>query len=452
MALPRYTPGKPKKVKVKPPHGHSQRTLTQKVHHATQQATAATPAPDPLDQPITPGSSITRRQAQRMAHNATNVRYGQQETGIGQQIASAQQLGVDQSGWYQQYLDALKGYQQSTQDRATATNTAVKALGDSFRGLDQSNATAQNTSMQADAATRGATVDPNLASRASDASVVRQALQGGLGALIANQGRSAGDRASNLAQVVGPGQRLQAQVQNVRNVGALQEQKTNLKGQEGSFAQQFIDSLRGDEAKNILAASIASGRDLTAKANTKETIRHHKADEGNTAAARKAAAAAKGETVNSYGYTTKEWAAFSPDRRRQIMAQVKKEQRAPGADKTPKPTSGPGSLTPVKEASIVSQIQQVVSIIKGSKRPDHELRMFFANGQNPLKKVIDPRIINIAFDVARKGGLSNPNVKAAHDLGIHVGGHFKKLNGHKVKVQGYTQQQSDTYKGIFGAS
>jgi hypothetical protein len=140
-------------------------------------------------------------------------------------------------------------------------------------------------------------------------------------------------------------------------------------------------------------------------------------------------AKAKGQTVNAYGYTAKEWTAFTPDRRRQIMAQVKKEQRAPGKDpaKAPEPVSGPGSLTPVKEAAIVSQINQVVSIIKGSKRPDHELRMFFANGQNPLKKVIDPRVINIAFDVARRGGLSQPNVKAAHDLGIHVGGHFKKL-------------------------
>jgi hypothetical protein len=93
-----------------------------------------------------------------------------------------------------------------------------------------------------------------------------------------------------------------------------------------------------------------------------------------------------------------------------------------------------------------------VSIIKGSKRPDHELRMYFANGKNPLKKVIDPRVINIAFDVARRGGLSSPNVKAAHDLGIHVGGHFKRLKaGHKAPVQGMSQQQSDTYKGIFGA-
>jgi hypothetical protein len=113
--------------------------------------------------------------------------------------------------------------------------------------------------------------------------------------------------------------------------------------------------------------------------------------------------------------------------------------------------SGPGSLTPIKEAAVVSQINQIVSIIKSSKRPDHELRMFFANGQNPLKKVIDPRVINIAFDVARRGGLSSPNVRAAHDLGIHVGGHFKRLKtGHKLKVQGLTQPQSDTAKGIFG--
>jgi hypothetical protein len=79
------------------------------------------------------------------------------------------------------------------------------------------------------------------------------------------------------------------------------------------------------------------------------------------------------------------------------------------------------------------------------------MRLFLANGKNPLGKVVDPRIINIAFDVARKGGLSSPNVRAAHDLGIHVGGHFKRLKtGHKVKVQGLTQQQSDTAKGIYG--
>jgi hypothetical protein len=90
--------------------------------------------------------------------------------------------------------------------------------------------------------------------------VVRQALQGGLGALIAQQGLSAGNQASNLAQVVGPGQRLQAQAQNMRQQGALGEQLTGLKGQEGSFAQQFIDSLTQDEAKNIWLPRSPQGR------------------------------------------------------------------------------------------------------------------------------------------------------------------------------------------------
>jgi hypothetical protein len=122
--------------------------------------------------------------------------------------------------------------------------------------------------------------------------------------------------------------------------------------------------------------------------------------------------------------------------------------RTPPGQERAEADERPGSLTPVKEAAIVSQIQQVVSIIKSSKRPDHELRMYFANGQNPLKKVIDPRIINIAFDVARKGGLSAPNVKAAHDLGIHVGGHFKRL-AKQPKAQ---VQQGIFTSGPFGGT
>jgi hypothetical protein len=448
MSLPRYTPG-PVKVKArKPPQGHSQKTLTYKVprphpaHHAAPAPHHAPSAPDPLDMPVTPGSSITRRQAMRMAKNATNVRYGGQETGVNQQIAQSQQLGRDQAGWYQQYLDALKGYQTDTQNRAAATNAAVQAEANSFRTLDQGNLTAQQQAMNADAANRGATVDPRLAQDASNASVVRQALQGGLGALIAQQGLSAGNQAANLAQVVGPGQRLQAQAQNMRQQGALGEQLTGLKGQEGSFAQQFIDSLTQDEAKNILAASIASGKDLTTQQRITETTRHNKASETNTRRSIKA------QRNSPSAQKTKADLAFFKKHGYYPPTGAPKKNAAGSKDK---PVSGPGSLTPIKEAAVVSQINQIVSIIKSSKRPDHELRMFFANGQNPLKKVIDPRVINIAFDVARRGGLSSPNVRAAHDLGIHVGGHFKRLKtGHKLKVQGLTQPQSDTAKGIFG--
>jgi hypothetical protein len=415
-----------------------------------------------LDQPITPGSSITRRQAQRMAANAKNVRYGGQETGLAQQLAAAQQQGVDQSGWYQQYLDALKGYQQSTQERAAAANAAVQQQANSFRALDQGNLTAQQQAMQADAAQRGATVDPNLAARASDASVVRQALQGGLGALIASQGLSAGNRASNLAQVVGPGQRLQAQAQNMRQQGALREQQTSLKGQEGSFAQQFLDSLRGDEAKNILAASIASGKDLTAQERIKETVRHNKASEHNTAAQRRATAKAKGLTVNAYGYTAKQWAAFSPDQRRKIMAQVKKEQRAPGKGKDGKPTQGPGSISPSEENTIAKPVDNAASWARKLQRQGKsqgQIRQLLLQGLSAKSSEgatltipkFDAYAVNAAMDLAFRGGLSPANVRALHRMGVHVNGRWRILKpGHKLKVQGLSQQQSDTVKGIFG--
>jgi hypothetical protein len=285
-----------------------------------------------------------------MAHNATNVRYGGQETGINQQIA--QPAARRRSGrLVQQYLDALQGLPDRHPEPGCRRPTMrSRRCRTASAALDQTNLTAQQSAMQADAANRGATVDPRLAQDASNASLVRQALQGSLGALIAQHGLSAGNQASNLANVVGPGQRLQAQAQNMRQQGALQEQLTSLKGQEGSFAQTFLDSLSQNEAKNILAASIASGKDLTAQERITETTRHNKASEKNTAASRKSAAAAKGQTVNKYGYTAKQWAAYSPEERRKIMAQVKKEQRGAGEAQGRSGPSGPGSLTPVKEA------------------------------------------------------------------------------------------------------
>jgi hypothetical protein len=418
VSLPRYTPGKPKPARAQPPHGQSVKTLTVKVKAHTRKITPHQPA-NPLDAPVTPGSSVTVRQAQRMAANATQVRYGGQEQGLGQQIATQGQVGRDQQDWYRQYLAQLAQYQQDTQNRAAATNTAVQQQADSIRTLDQGQLSQQQQAMQADAANRGATLDPSVANRASQASVVRQALEGGLGALIAARGQSASTQASNLAHVVGPIQQGQAQAASARQQQTLQGQLTGLKGTEGAYKQSFIDSLTGNEAKNILAASIASGRDLTAQTRVKETVRHNKASE-KIASNNPAKAKTKAELAffNKHGY-------FPP-------TGPPKKVKGPAAGK---PVSGPGSLSPIKEASIVSQIHQIISFIqsapkqdsKGVKLTDHELRTRLMNGSNPLGKAVDSRIINIAFDVARNGGLSAPNVRAAHDLGIHVSGHFKKL-------------------------
>jgi hypothetical protein len=55
------------------------------------------------------------------------------------------------------------------------------------------------------------------------------------------------------------------------------------------------------------------------------------------------------------------------------------------------------------------------------------------------------------MDLAFRGGLSPANVRALHRMGVHVNGRWRILKpGHKLKVQGLSQQQSDTVKGIFG--
>jgi hypothetical protein len=109
---------------------------------------------------------------------------------------------------------------------------------------------------------------------------------------------------------------------------------------------------------------------------------------------------------------------------------------SPKTAKAVKPTSGPGSINAGAESKIVSQVNTVAGLIKSSPKVDDkgqpltdaQIRAHLLNGTNPTGKPIDPTIVNLAFDLARKGGLSPANVAAAHNqLNIHVGKHFKIL-------------------------
>jgi hypothetical protein len=308
--------------------------------------------------------------------------------------------------------------------------------------------------MNADAANRGATVDPRLAQDASNASVVRQALQGGLGALIAQQGLSAGNQAANLAQVVGPGQRLQAQAQNMRQQGALGEQLTGLKGQEGSFAQQFIDSLTQDEAKNILAASIASGKDLTSQERITETTRHNKASEKNTRRSIKAQ-----RNSPSAQKTKADLAFFKKHGYYPPTGKPKKNS----ADSKDKPTQGPGSITSGQENTLAKPVDNATSWVRRLKaqgKSQAQIRQVLLSGLSAKSSdgkstlnipKFDTYAVNAAMDLGFLGGLSAANVKALHKMGVHVNGRWKILKPHHtVPVKGLSQQQTDTYKGIYG--
>jgi hypothetical protein len=212
----------------------------------------------------------------------------------------------------------------------------------------------------------------------------------------------------------------------MRQQGALGEQLTGLKGQEGSFAQQFIDSLTQDEAKNILAASIASGKDLTAQERVTETTRHNKASEKNTRRSIKAQ-----RNSPSAQKTKADLAFFKKHGYYPPTGAPKKGAGSTGA----KPTQGPGSLNQGAETKLVQQVKgaraaaQTLMSKPGAK--SSEVRQLLAAGKvDGVKYSHDA--INAAFDLLPPkygglGALSPANVKALHRMGIHVNGVFPIL-------------------------
>lgn len=362
-----------------------------------------------LDAPAVPGSTLTNRDVAHTRKAAVQTRYGDQEQALGTQITSQETQNRDMQSAYDSYVKELAGHQANVRANTEAANTAVQAL----MGQQQ----AQGPTAQAPG------TSAQVAGDAQKDSAIRQALLGSFGALTANTGRSAADYADTLAHVVGPGQRLQAGAQGQRTLNATRGQLTALKGQEGAYGVQVEGQVKGDESRNVLAMKALGLKENTAqtsadiaKSRITETTRHNQASE-------------KIQADNPSKQKTAQEVAF-------FKKHGYYPPTGPGTSKKPKvvaPKSGPGSLTPDKESSVVSNINQIVGIIKsspakddnGQPLDDHALRTHLLNGTNPTKKAVDPRIVNIAFDLARNGYLSPANVQAAHDLGIHIGGHFK---------------------------
>lgn len=437
-----------KKLKLRSPQGRSERVLKVRVPHTKHTHTQTPAPPDPGAQPITAGSSITQRQAAQMAANAAAVRYGPQGQQLNQNYGRVVQQGVDQQGWYQQYLDALQQYRTGAQTRADTTNQAVAHLSDSLRGLDQQTATQTGQANAADAAARGATVDPQLGKDASNASLVRQGLQASFGSMIANQGRTATERAANLADVVGPGQKLQAQAQNARAEREALANIAGLRGQKGAYTQSYLDSLTQSEAKNALATAIASGKDLTTQSRITETTRHNKAQEKiNANNPSKQKTQAQLDYFNKHGY-------FPPTG----------PPKAPKAPKVPKPTSGPGSIPPSAENKIVAQVNNALAIareLRNNGWGQHDIRQTLLAGRAETKDLnkipaFDKYIINAAFDLlptnlGGRGGLSHANIVALQQQGVHARKRFPVIGKPKKRLGNLTAQQTETVKGVFGA-
>lgn len=275
-----------------------------------------------LAQPIVDGSSITNRALGREANAAVSTRYGQAESEINQEIATRQKREGEVASYYDAYLKQLKDHQAN----AAAAQQQAQAQ---IAGL---------ANIQGPAA--GAPQDTGNQATAANAQAIREALLGAMKGALVEGGRAASSYADTLSTVVGPGQKLQAQVKAGENTQAARKTLTDLGREKGSYREQFIAQARDDETKNILSRqaldldTTKADEDAAAgRATRREQRRSNRAKETNTANANKQASADRKATgygagrpgQNSFGYTYDEWNALTPAQRSKARAGKPKE-------------------------------------------------------------------------------------------------------------------------------
>lgn len=202
---------------------------------------------DPFNTPLTPETL-----AQQVAAQA-GLAYGGQEQEIAGQRAVSAQMQRNIPAWYQDYQNALA---MATQQRGAAYAGALGAqqnVANQSSALDAQQRAQTGQAMQADAASRGATVDPALAQQSQQAAASRR------GALDQMAGLTAATGAAEVAfganrQVVGAGQRLTAQLGEAQRGRSIDTAAQRLAGEKGSFSanarQKLIDNEHTKQLEN----------------------------------------------------------------------------------------------------------------------------------------------------------------------------------------------------------
>lgn len=286
--------------------GHQRRQRVANTLRTRQQAAAGQKRAR-LNAPITPGSSLTERGLNRETRNALDVKYGPLEQQQRQGVGEAQAWQHDIGGYYDQYLKQIA--QQAANVRAIGgqANTAMQGLQGGVTGLATADLKDVQGAANKDAAQRGTTAG-DVSGMASNAAAIRQALVGSFAAQQTTQNAAAARYADTLANLVAPGQKLQAVAQAHGRVRQAREKQEATTQKRAADTATYRSQRRQEEFKNVLAqqtlggslASKAAG-DKAERARLLEAARHNRAQEN-----------AQGQKVNAYGYTAREWAAMTP--------------------------------------------------------------------------------------------------------------------------------------------
>ncbi|HET7425762.1 MAG TPA: hypothetical protein VFJ50_01895, partial [Gemmatimonadales bacterium] len=215
-----------------------------------------------------------------------------------------------------QYLADLRQHQANVAAFQAGAQQALAQTAQGITGLAGQDAVQLQGMANQQAAQQGvAPAGDHLITLRNQAAATRQALIGSFQAQQALSGAAANTYADTQARVVGPGQKLSALAQAAGRTRDVQKQVTGLKAEEGAFNQQFRDTSRQDEFKNVLAAQTLGLNQTKAAADA--------ASKTPAAVAATAGAKTEGSTAAKYGYSLHDWRMLGPNGRRRVIDAAK---------------------------------------------------------------------------------------------------------------------------------
>jgi hypothetical protein len=239
---------------------------------AAKKKTATLDDPAALTAPLTP-----RGLAEQVAAG-TDLAYSAPTAELAGQRGVNAQMQANIPGWFDAYQASLA---RATAVQQAAVANAVAAqqnAADTTSALDTAQQGKQQASMAADAQSRGATVDPQIAATAQQAALARRGTMDAFTGLQAGLGAAATGLAAN-REVVGAGQRVTAQ-QAERNVGlnldaAARTWATDTGNYATTFRQKLIDAEHTKQLENkAFGLDVEKAQaDVAAKAATLEDRR-----------------------------------------------------------------------------------------------------------------------------------------------------------------------------------
>lgn len=361
------------------------------------------------------------------AEDAAAVKYGDAERGLKSDIDSSpvQEKRVDD--WFDQWRKMLSDINANTNTQYDAAVKNATDLKTATAGAAATDDKARLDAAAADAAARGATVDPNVKAQADAAAANRSSAIDAIAGVIGGQRANAINFQGQQKGITGN----QQLVEHTRERNRLSDLKTKLRGlltEKGAFEGATRQDLLSNERKNQLEQATLQGQilnttlDAQNQAATREQTAKDKAAQRSDS--RKGRYGAGSPVLNKYGLTADEWSKL-PEKEKDKYRSGKKK---PG--KKTKPSVGPGSISPAKESELVSKVNSYLSQFKTppntwidqADRTKGQRRMTKDEVYHGLLAAgADERVVQLADSLYRNKGRLGPNgIKQAHALGIHV--------------------------------